>query len=101
MKEQKKQNLLTAIIMILVIALIMMLGSIIYEEKINMSKQPIKDTSVPAQNEEDTNNIEENEEPPIQDEKTEDIVEEPQKQPEDYVGEEENDSPKEISQYST
>ena len=61
MEKQKKQNLLTAIIIILVIALIMMLGSIVYEEKINMSKQPIKDTSAPAQNEEDKDNIEENE----------------------------------------
>ena len=98
MDKQKKQNLLTAIIIILVIALIMMLGSIVYEEKINMSKQPIKDTSAPAQNEEDKDNIEENEEPPIEDEKTEDIVEEPQKQPEDYVGEEENNSQKETTQ---
>lgn len=98
MKEQKKQNLLTSIIIILVIALIMMLGSIVYEEKINMSKQPIKDTSVPVQSEEDKDNIEENEEPPVEDEKTEDIVEESPKQPEDYVGEEENDSPKETSQ---
>ena len=98
MEKQKKQNLLTAIIIILVIALIMIFGSIVYEEKINMSKQPIKDTSAPAQNEEDKDNIEENEEPPIEDEKTEDTVEEPQKQPEDYVGEEENNSPKETTQ---
>lgn len=98
MKEQKKQNLLTAIIIVLVIALIMMIGSIVYEEKINMSKQPIKDTSVPVQNEEDKDNIEDNEELPVEDEKTEDMTEEPEEQPDEYVGEEENNSQKETSQ---
>ena len=48
MKKQKKQNLLTAIIIILVIALVLMIGSIVYEEVINMSKQPIQDTNSPV-----------------------------------------------------
>lgn len=95
MKEQKKQNLLTAIIIILVIALIMMIGSIVYEEKINMSKQPIKDTSAPAQNEEEK---EDKEEISGENESLKDTTEEPQKQPDEYVGEEENNLQKETSQ---
>ena len=39
MKKQKKQNLLTAIIILLVIALAMLVGSIVYEEMIHMNKQ--------------------------------------------------------------
>ena len=100
MDKQKKQNLLTAIIIILVIALIMMLGSIIYEEKINMSKQPIKDTSAPVQNEEEKDNIEDKDGMPLEDEnsKDTDTTEEPKEQPEEYVGEEENNSQKETTQ---
>ena len=39
MKKQKKQNLLTAIIIILVIVLAILVGSIVYEEMININKQ--------------------------------------------------------------
>ena len=52
MREQKKQNVLTAIIIILVIALVMMVGSIVYEEMINMSKQPAQNVNAPVKNEE-------------------------------------------------
>lgn len=99
MEKQKKQNLLTAIIIILVIALIMMLGSIVYEEKINMSKQPIKDTSAPVQNEEEKDNIKDKDEMPLEDEnsKDTDTTEEPKEDPE-YLGEEENNSQVETSQ---
>lgn len=45
MKKQKKQSFLTAIIFILVIALVMLVGSIIYEEIINMKKQPAQNVS--------------------------------------------------------
>lgn len=97
MKKQKKQNLLTAIIIILVVVLIMMIGSIVYEEKINISNKPTKDTSVPAQNEKEKNNIEDKEEILVEDESTKDTTEEPKEESE-YVGEEEKDSQKETSQ---
>ena len=45
MKKQKKQSFLTAIIFILVITLVMLVGSIIYEEIINMKKQPTQNVS--------------------------------------------------------
>ncbi len=48
MEEQKKQNLLTAVIIILVIALAIMITSIVYEEKVNMSKKPVQNVSAPV-----------------------------------------------------
>ena len=55
MKKQKKQNLLTAIIILLVIALAMLVGSIVYEEMINMNKQT-QNTWNPTINQDEENN---------------------------------------------
>ena len=108
MKKQKKQSLLNATIVILVIALVMMVGSIIYEEKINMSKQPIQNTNAPTVNEQE-NSETENEYENTDDDKT--IIEEidtntdteineeelpvEENKNEVYVGEEENITSKE------
>ena len=51
MKKQKKQSLLNAIIIILVLALVLMIGSIVYEEIIERNKQPIQNTNAPDINE--------------------------------------------------
>lgn len=99
MKKQKKQAILNAIIVILVLALIMMIGSIVYEEKINMSKQPIQNTNAPAiENEEEKDQSEdevevgENDNTVIQEDDVEDNEEIPNEDEEnqEYVGEEEN-----------
>ena len=83
MKKQKKQNLLTAIIIILVIALAMLVGSMVYEEMINISKQESKQPDPTTENENDV--ILENEENPVEADKP---VEEPSEE-EEFVGEEE------------
>ena len=112
MKKQKKQSLLTAIIIILALALIVMVGSIIYEEKINMSKNQTQNTVTPTVKEE---NIDDEEQLPIEDDNTdsEEIVEDEIKEPgeeqqeeategtedsEQYVGEEENDKKEDSTQ---
>ena len=108
MKKQKKQSLLNAIIVILVLALIMMIGSIIYEEKINMNKQQIQNTSSPSiendyKDEDDNETIvdeeelpnEENENEIPEEEPTQVPTQEPTKVEEQYVGEEENNAQKE------
>ena len=93
MKKQKKQNLLNAIIAILVIALIGMIISIIYEEKINMSKQPIQDTNTSVvDNEyikEEKTEIEE-EITDTDDNENEEVEEELPKEENEYIGEEES-----------
>ena len=99
MREQKKQNVLTAIIVILVIALVMMVGSIIYEEKINISRQPIQNVNTPdiKEDEKVDTEVEENEEDVVLGkEETEDKEIENETESEDlpvedeeYVGEEE------------
>lgn len=109
MKKQKKQCVLTAIIIILVLALIVMVGSIVYEEKINMSKNQTQNTVIPTVKEE---NIDDEEQLPVEDDNTdsEEIVEdeikdseedEQEKKVEDseqYVGEEENDKKEDSTQ---
>ena len=99
MKKQKKQNLLTTIIILLVIILAMLVGSIVYEEVINMKKQPIQDTSLPEIEEEEDTTIE-NDEAFVEDKAEDEVeekddeqenVEEPENKQE-YVGEEENNS---------
>ena len=60
MKKQKKQNFLTFIIIILVIALAVLLGSMAYEEAINMNKQSTKPASFPELDKEKTENEQEN-----------------------------------------
>ena len=100
MKKQKKQSFLTAIIFILVFALVMMVGSIIYEEIINAKKQPIQDTSGTVIDDEDDENEvkqEENESDENienKDEEQENIEnnEEPPKVENEYVGQEENNT---------
>ena len=97
MREQKKQNVLTAIIVILVIALVMMVGSIIYEEKINMSRQPIQNVNTPDINDDEEEiKVEEDDEVTSGEEEaegeeieTETETEEIPKE-EEYVGEEES-----------
>ena len=109
MKKQKKQSLLTAIIIILALALIVMVGSIIYEEKINMSKNQTQNTVIPTVKEE---NINDEEQLPVEDDNTdsEEIVEDEIKDSEEeekeekvedseqYVGEEENDKKEDSTQ---
>jgi len=98
MKKQKKQSLLNAIITILIIALVMMVASIIYEEKINMTKQPTQDTSSLVENEkkEDIINdeetlIEDKDKAEVEEkEETEEPKEEYTEKKEEYIGEEEN-----------
>lgn len=89
MKKQKKQNILTATIIILVLALIILVGSIVYEEIINMNKQPISDTSTSTTQKETENKDEKEEieqEPPVIE--NEEVTSENGEQ-EEYEGEEE------------
>ena len=74
MNEQMKQNILTTIIIILVSTLVLLIGSIVYEEVINIKKQPSQNTNAPAYNQDSKEKIEENDEN------------------EDYVVSEENDN---------
>ena len=110
MKKQKKQNFLTAIIVILVIVLAMLVGSIVYEEMINMNKAQSQNTSAPTvENDdmvEDTNKEEElpteNEEE-LEEDKEEEKVEEQEPtettdQEQEYVGEEESNSQEETTE---
>lgn len=101
MKKQKKQNLLTAIIIILVLALIMLVGSIVYEEMINIKKQPAKDTSIlQEQEQEEIENQEEieeiDQEPPSIEIDNEETTNKDEEQ-EEYVGEEEQNPEEEDS----
>ena len=90
----RKQNLLTAIIIILFIALFIMIGSIVYEEKINMSKEPVKQTTSTSADEIDTE-IDEGETSNSDNVEVEDEKEEEESPVEDnnsYIGEEENNA---------
>ena len=83
----KKQSFLTAVIIILVIALITIIGSIVYEEMINMKKQVVQNTQVIVEQEvENDTIIDEIEEEVI----TENEIEEKTDESEDEVGEESN-----------
>lgn len=53
----KKQSFLTAVIIILVIALITIIGSIVYEEMINMKKQVVQNTQVIVEQEVENDTI--------------------------------------------
>jgi len=103
MKKQKKQNLLTAIIIILVIALAMLVGSIVYEEVINMNKQQIQNTSGQLDNEDKENGTDGEEIPNVEEKNDEGIDTEIEEEPateeeptedeeENYVGEEESNT---------
>ena len=104
MKKQKKQNLLTAIIIILVIVLAMLVGSIVYEEMINMNKQQTQNTLSPGiENKDEEDNEVEDE--PVQEEIVEEEKEvEEEQQPEkvedekEFVGEEENTPKQEVTE---
>ena len=112
MKKQKKQNLLTAIIVILVIVLAMLVGSIVYEEMINMNKAQSQNTSAPTVEndviEEDANKEEElpteNEEEFEEDKVTDENKVEEQEPTEstdkeqEYVGQEESNSQEETTE---
>lgn len=106
MKKQKKQSLLNAIIIILVLALFLMIGSIVYEEVINMNKQPIQNTNAPTINEnidvekeenedeqpkEDTTIIEDEPEKDIENDENNETLTETEKK-EEFVGKEENNT---------
>lgn len=91
MKKQKKQNILTAIIIILVIALIMLVGSAVYEEITNINKEKLKDTvsSTELENEDqEQEEVQEKEEEVPEEPKNEEVEEQPK---EEYVGEEEQE----------
>ena len=100
MKKQKKQNLLTAIIIILVLALTILVGSIVYEEIINMNKQLAEDTSILQENQDETDNQEEksekDQEPPGIEIENEENTSNDEEQ-EEYVGEEEQNPEEEDS----
>lgn len=87
MKKQKKQNILTFVIVILVLILVALIISIIYEEKINMSKQNAEDV-ISSEIDENEKIEDEVEDIPIEEdeEQQDEIVE--NEEPE-YVGEEE------------
>ena len=92
----KEENILTAIIIILVIALIMLVGSAVYEEITNINKEKLKDTvsSTELENEdqeqeEGKEKEEEVPEEPKNEEEEEPVKEEQPK--EEYVGEEEQE----------
>ena len=97
MKKQKKQNILTAIIIILILALIMLIGSIVYEEKINRDKQEIQETIAPMEKEEQKDNIEEQEENSDKEEVNEQEVVEDNEPKEEYIGEEEKENNEVVS----
>ena len=104
MKKQKKQNLLTATIIILVIVLAMLVGSIVYEEMININRQQNQNMLNSATNTDEQEDLNEKEETTAnEDEKQEgeslevedeETIETTDKQQE-YVGEEESNSQEE------
>lgn len=116
MKKQKKQNLLTFIIVILVIALAVLLGTMAYEEAINMSENQTEQTSNPKienDGKEEINNEEENQEdaPLVEEDDTENNAgaevndqennENTEEEDSEYVGEEETQSKEEINSGKT
>ena len=82
MKRKKEQNILTVIIVLAVLALAILIGSTIYEEKMEANKEAVESMTTPE--------IEEKKEE-IEQSESEDIVQEP----EEYVGEEEKETQKE------
>ena len=92
MKKQKKQNILTFIIVILVLILVTLIISIIYEEKINMSKHNAEDviSSEIEENEKSEEIEDEVEYSTVEDEEEKQQIDEVigNEEPE-YVGEEE------------
>ena len=88
MKKQKKQNFLSILIAILVIALIMMIVSIVYEEKINMNKLQPQNTVQPKDEEKEKQTP--NKEEVQDDEEPEEI--EPEEEEQEYIGEEEKNT---------
>lgn len=81
MKKKKEQNILTGIIVLAIIALVILIGSIIYDEKIEENKKAVESIAKPV--------IEEKKEI-IETVESEDIVQE-----EEYIGEEEQETQKE------
>ena len=96
MKKQKKQSFLTAIIFILVIVLVMLVGSMIYEEIINIKKHPTENVAGNLIDNNDKNKDEENktnDNTENKDEENEDVnnqEEEPKQEENENVGQEEN-----------
>ena len=108
MRKQKKQNLLTAIIIILVIVLAMLIGSIVYEELINMKKTQSLNTSAPTIKDDESYDEIVKEEISIEDKKETELEEESkveEQEPikpteetnkeQEYVGQEESNSQEE------
>ena len=84
MKRKKEQNILTVIIILAILALVILIGSIIYEEKMEANKEAVESI--------DTSSIETTKENVEQNEIEEDIKEQ---EKEEYVGEEEQEIQKE------
>ena len=84
MKKKTEQNILTVIIILAIMALAVLIGSIIYEEKIKENKEAVESIAKPA--------IEEKKEV-IEPVENENIIQ--QEEPEEYVGEEEQETQKE------
>lgn len=89
MKKQKKQSLLSNLIGILVIALIMMLASIVYEEKANMDNQQSQNTVQQKDEASEKQPSAKEEKEELQDEETVKNEKENNEEQE-FVGEEEN-----------
>ena len=86
MKKKKEQNILTLIIILATIALIIIIGSIVYDEKIKENKEAVESITAPI--------IENKNDNVIQNESEETITKN-ETEKEEYVGEEEQETQKE------
>lgn len=87
-KMKKEQNILTLFIILAIIALLVIIGSIVYEYKIEKNKETIESISIPR--------VETKKEDIVENENQEqEQVKEPEPKKEEYVGEEEQETEKE------
>lgn len=84
MKSKNKQTILTLIIILATIALIVLAGSTIHEEQIKKNKQAIENIAIPVIKNED-----------IEQDESENIIEDKNDINEEYIGEEEQETEKE------
>ena len=84
MKEKNTQNILTLVIILAIIALIMIIGSIVYDEKIKENKEAVESITAPIIENKNDNVIQ-----------NEEIIKENETEKEEYVGEEEQETQKE------
>lgn len=84
MKSKNKQTILTLIIILATIALIVLAGSTIHEEQIKKNKHAIENIAIPVIKNED-----------IEQDESENIIEDKNDINEEYIGEEEQETEKE------